>query len=428
MMSGAAIKLSGVGIRFNLGQLDSLRPGGARQRGLAALRSLLLGSRPSDFWAVRGVDLEIRRGEILGIIGGNGAGKSTLLKIMAGIYPATEGRLEVEGSIAPLIELGAAFNPELTGAENILFVGSIYRIPRRVIRQNFDRIVEFAGLAKFIHTPVKNYSSGMFLRLAFSIVIFFRPDIVLIDEVFAVGDEVFQQKSFEKIISFKDSGAAIVLVTHDLNMIHQIANRVLVLHRGRASFLGDAEEAVTHYRMLLASGEDLGSENADRPAPGGAAAATAADSAAPPSDSRRWGNRRVEITSVRFLDENGQVKIAFRPGDYFEARLSYLSHLEEGAETPVFGVSVNTIFKLLLYGPNTLEGGFPGVFKKQGVVRFIIPQLPLFEGDYLFSAACYDQTLTHAYDHHEMIYHFKVLPGGVRQFGCVKIPSRWEAG
>ena len=426
MMSGAAIKLSGVGIRFNLDQMDSLRPGGTMRRGLSVLKSLILGSRPSDFWALRGIDLEIRRGEILGIIGGNGAGKSTLLKIMAGIYPVTEGRLEISGSIAPLIELGAAFNPELTGAENIFFVGSIYRIPRRVIRENFDRIVEFAGLAKFINTPIKNYSSGMFLRLAFSIVIFFRPDIVLIDEVFAVGDEVFQQKSFEKIISFKDSGAAIVLVTHDLNMTQQIAKRVLVLHRGRASFLGDAEEAIGHYRKLLASGEDLGSEEAGAPTEAGTAAAAAP--LAPVSDSRRWGNRRVEITSVRFTDENGNAKVVFRPGDYFEARLAYLSRLGEGAETPVFGVAINTIYKLMIYGPNTLEGGFPGEFKKQGVVRFIIPELPLFEGDYLFSAACYEPTLSHAYDHHEMMYHFKVLTNGARQFGCVKIKSRWEEG
>ncbi len=427
-MPGAAIKLSGVGIRFSLDQLDSLRPGGARRGGLAALRSLLLGSRPSDFWALRGIGLEIQGGEILGIIGGNGAGKSTLLKIMAGIYPATEGRLEITGSIAPLIELGAAFNPELTGAENIFFVGSIYRIPRRTIRENFDRIVEFAGLAKFIHSPVKNYSSGMFLRLAFSIVIFFRPDIVLIDEVFAVGDEVFQQKSFEKIISFKDSGAAIVLVTHDLNMIHQIASRVLVLHRGRASFLGDPEEAVSHYRGLLASGEDLGSERTEEPAPAVGAGATAESPLLRSADSRRWGSREVEITSVRFTNENGEAKMSFRPGDHFEARIAYVSHLEPSAATPVFGVAISTIYKLLVFGPNTLEGGFPGEFRKEGMIRFILPHLPLFPGDYLFSASCYDSTLRHAYDHHEMMYHFRVLGDGARQFGCVRIPSRWESG
>ena len=406
--AGPAVRASSLGIRFNLDLERGVR---LKEAGLGAFRSLLR-RKKREFWALRDINLEIPRGEIFGVIGGNGAGKSTLLKIIAGIFPATEGDVATRGSLAPLIELGAAFNPELTGAENIDFTGSVYRIPRPVVRENFDRIVEFSGLRKFIHTPVKNYSSGMFLRLAFSTVIFFEPDIVLIDEVFAVGDEVFQQKSFEKILSFKEKGATILLVSHDLNLISQICGRVLLLHRGRQAFLGPAEEAVKRYHQLITSGEGIGPDTDHD------------GNRAPAADSRRWGTRQVEITAVRFADERGRFKNAFSQGEYFEAQISYVSRLQDGV--PVFGVAINTIYKLLIYGPNTLEKEIEGEFKDRGLVRFIIPSLPLFGGDYLFSASAYDPTLAQAYDHHEMMYHFRVTGSGTRDFGCVRIDSRWK--
>ncbi|MCX7973243.1 MAG: ABC transporter ATP-binding protein, partial [Candidatus Aminicenantes bacterium] len=216
-MSGEdwAIKVNSLGIRFFLPGKD----GAVKKR--------------EEFWALKEISFEVKKGEVFGLIGSNGSGKSTLLKIIAGIYPATEGRAEVKGKLAPLIELGAAFNPELTGAENIYLAGSIYRVPRKVIREKFDQIVDFSGLRKFIHTPVKNYSSGMFLRLAFSIIIFFEPDVVLIDEILAVGDRVFQEKSMEKILSFRERGAAMMIVSHDLSLIKQLCHRVAVLSRGR---------------------------------------------------------------------------------------------------------------------------------------------------------------------------------------------------
>ena len=414
--SDAAIKLDSVGIKFNL-NLD--KEISLKKEGLKAFGRLFRHQRGKDFWALKEVSLTVPRGEILGIIGANGAGKSTLLKIIAGIYPPTEGNIFVQGSLAPLIELGAAFNPELTGAENIFFVGSIYRVPRRRIREKFDLIVEFSGLKKFIHSPVKNYSTGMFLRLAFSMVIFFEPDIVLIDEVFAVGDEVFQQKSFEKILFFKERGATIIFVSHDLNLVQQICSRGLVLHRGRVNFIGFPDEAIQAYHQLLTRGESL-EEASELIMAGNDEAPTVTI-----KDARRWGDRRVEITSVTFVDERGEAKRVFAPGDYFEARIGYVSRLPEAAEEPVFGVAINTIYKMLLYGPNTLAGEVKGKVGRKGVVRFIIPQLPLFSGDYLFSAAVYDQSLSHAFDHHEMMYHFRVVSPGAREFGCVRLAHHW---
>jgi len=403
-MDQTSIKVSSVGVKFNLGF--------EKYTGRNALKLLLMRSKKKDFWALKEISFETKEGEILGIIGGNGAGKSTLLKIIAGIYPATEGKIHVHGSVAPLIELGAAFNPELTGAENIYLTGSIFRIPRKIIKQNLDKIIDFSGLSSFIHSPIKNYSSGMFIRLAFSIVIFFQPDIVLIDEVFSVGDRAFQQKSFDKILSFQKRGATILLVSHDTNLITQICDRTLVLSKGEMSFLGSTEEAVNHYHQLIKSGEGLEADKGfGEPSVTG-------------HDPRRWGNRQVEIQSVRFVDESGKSKANFNSGDYFEAQIAYVSHLQEG--TPVFGVAINTIYKLLIYGPNTLESEPQKDLPDKGTVRFIIPALPLFEGDYLFSASAYDSTLSQAYDHHDMMYHFQVSSPGRRDFGCVQINSRWE--
>jgi ABC-type polysaccharide/polyol phosphate transport system ATPase subunit len=402
-MNETAIRVQSVGIRFFLKQASTSR----KEKIISPLRK-----KKRDFWALKDINFEAQKGEILGIIGANATGKSTLLKIISGIYPATEGSVSVSGTIAPLIELGAAFNPELTGRENIFLSGSIYKIPRKTIQKELDRIIDFAGLRKFIHIPVKNYSSGMFVRLAFSIVIFFRPDIVLIDEVFSVGDESFQQKSFEKILSFRKQGATILLVTHDSKLITQICDRALVLNKGRISFSGEAQEAVDHYHHLLKSGEGFDSDP---------------QLAAPDPEQagfKRWGNKQVEITAVRFVGDMGENKSIFHPGDYFEAQISYASHL--GQESPVFGVAINTIYKLLIYGPNTLLESVPDKFPEKGVVKFIIPSLPLFKGDYLFSASVYDQTLATAFDHHDMMYHFRVESSKAQDFGCVKIQSQWK--
>lgn len=369
-------------------------------------------SRRKEFWAIKDISFSTEGGEIFGVIGCNGAGKSTLLKVIAGIFPPTTGTVAVNGNIAPMLELGAAINPELTGRENIFLTGAIYLVPKIEIKEKYDRIVEFSGLRKFIDIPVKNYSSGMFMRLAFSSIIFFRPDIILIDEVFSVGDETFQQKSFEKILSFRKQGATILLVSHDANLISQICDRAMILDNGRLSFLGPAAEAVEVYHSQIRSGKGL---ETDTRLP------QKKDS---PEEAQRWGNKMVEIKGVEFVDAQGRPQENFSTGDYFEARLRYLSALKN--ERPVFGVSISTIYKLLIYGPNTLSEDTVKNIPEQGIVRFIIPQLPLLEGDYLFSAAAYDDTLNIAYDHHDMMYHFRVSPLKDSDFGSVKIKSEWD--
>jgi len=423
----AAVRLEGVGIEYHLNLNGGAR---LRREGIRAFQSLGRHRRKSEFWALKDVSVEIKKGEIFGILGGNGAGKSTLLKAVAGIIPPTEGKIEREGTIAPLIELGAAINPELTGAENIFLAGSLYRVPRKEIQRAFDEIVDFAGLRKFIHTPVKNYSSGMFVRLAFSTIIFFKPDIVLIDEVFSVGDQVFQQKSFEKILGFKERGATIVLVSHDLGLLSRICTRALVLSRGRGAFIGPVEEAVGRYRQIVQSGELLDGDIEAKREEGGTTGSSPtetkiAETALDPQG--RWGNRKVEILSVSFVDGAGHPKKEFTFGERFEARIAFASKLGPG-EKPVFGAAVATAYKMLIYGPNTLENGWPAeqAVPAKGIVKFIIPELPLFPGEYLFSAAVYDETLGIAFDHHELAYSFRVTGGPKGQFGTVKIKSSWE--
>ena len=250
-MHDSPLKLESVGIKFSL---NTGKDVSVRKDGIKAFKSMFARRSKSEFWALKDLDFEAGRGEIVGIIGGNGAGKSTLLKIIAGIYSPTTGNMRVEGNIAPLIELGAAFIPELTGIENIFLTGSIYQVPRKTIKDNLDKIIDFSGLKRFVEVPIKNYSSGMFIRLAFSIVIFFQPDIVLIDEVFAVGDERFQQKSFQKILSFKERGATLILVSHNTNLVTKFCDRVMVLDQGKKVFLGEAGEAVAFYRDILKRG------------------------------------------------------------------------------------------------------------------------------------------------------------------------------
>jgi ABC-2 type transport system ATP-binding protein/lipopolysaccharide transport system ATP-binding protein len=198
-----------------------------------------------DFWALNGVSLEVRRGEVLGIIGANGAGKSTLLKVVARVLRPTRGRVRVWGRVAPLLELAAGFDYELTGRENVFLSSAIHGCGRANTAARFDRIVDFAGVREFIDAPLRTYSSGMVARLGFSIATDVEPEILILDEILAVGDTVFQEKSAQRIAQFRDRGTAILLVTHDLEKISSMCDRVAWLRRGELIAFGATEEVVS---------------------------------------------------------------------------------------------------------------------------------------------------------------------------------------
>ncbi len=247
-MSNFALQMNHVFKRFRRGELhDSLRDlipslvrnavRGNRERALA----------PEEFWVLNDVSFEVRKGETLGIIGHNGAGKSTMLKHLSGIMQPTRGSIEVNGRLSALIEVGAGFHPDLTGRENVFLNGVILGMTRFEIKRRFDEIVEFAGLAEFIDTPVKRYSSGMFARLGFSVAAHLEPDILVIDEVLSVGDFAFQRKGLEKMRAIAKSGATVIFVSHNLQAVAEFCHRSILLERGRVAADGPTDEVIRRY-------------------------------------------------------------------------------------------------------------------------------------------------------------------------------------
>jgi ABC-type polysaccharide/polyol phosphate transport system ATPase subunit len=266
-------------------------------RRLQALRS-----RSEDFWAVRDVTFEVRRGEALGIIGHNGAGKSTILKLLSNITAPTKGEIRIRGRLAALIEVGSGFHPELTGRENIFLNGSILGMRRREIAAKLESIVEFAGVRQFIDTPVKRYSSGMYVRLGFSIAAHLDPDILLLDEVLAVGDAAFQQKCIARIRELKQAGTTIVFISHDLGAVERLCDRVLLMKRGQVITGGGPTATIAEYQRQSAAAVASGSERVGT------------------------SDKRAAVTQVTFHDAAGAEQAAFHTGGALRARLHYNAH------------------------------------------------------------------------------------------------------
>ena len=256
----------------------------------------------SEIWALRGIDLEIERRECLGVIGRNGGGKTTMLQLLAGVSAPTEGRVSIRGRVAPLMAVGVGFHPELTGRENVYINGTILGMERAEIDAGFRDIVAFSDIADFIDTPVKFYSSGMLVRLGMSIALRSRPDILLIDEVLAVGDIAFQARCFERMQEIREAGATVILVSHNLNAIRNLCDRTMLLNKGRVALLGDTGEAITRFHQLLdeprepEQAEDGGSAGS-----GGAAveAIRIFDSAGAPTASLAGGDTATVVVDVR---------------------------------------------------------------------------------------------------------------------------------
>jgi ABC-type polysaccharide/polyol phosphate transport system ATPase subunit len=212
-----------------------------------ALIDMFIPNKQEDFWALKNINFNIKKGETVGIIGNNGSGKSTLLKLIAGVMYPTEGTIKVSGRISPLIELGAGFHPELTGRENIYLNGAILGLSKKQVENRFQKIVAFSELFDFIDTPVKHYSSGMYMRLGFSVAVHTDPEILLIDEIFAVGDTSFQEKCFKKMEEFKMKNVTIVFVTHNMETVKKFCNKAIYINKGSTEKIGNAKQIVDEY-------------------------------------------------------------------------------------------------------------------------------------------------------------------------------------
>ena len=395
MPTSDTISLERASKRFTI----SLRKvSGLKERLIGALHGL--GESREQFWALRGVSLSVSAGETLGVIGPNGAGKSTLLQLIAGILVPDEGRVVVNGRVTSLLELGAGFSPDLTGRENIFLNASLHGVPRAVVSRKFDDIVAFAELERFIDSPVRNYSSGMYMRLGFAVAVHLDPEIVLVDEAFAVGDENFQRKCLRRLRDFQKRGVTIVLVSHDLHLVEQLCQRACLLEQGSVVSTGQPSEVIAEYHELAGAGMGI---------PG----------------ARRWGTGEIEILGLEFLSARGESTSTARTRDAFTVRVRYRAKAR--VERPVFGLAFHGEHGAHLSGPNTKMSGFPiPSVAGEGTLDYRIEHLPFLPGRYIVSATAYDEDLITAYDHRDRFAAFTVLEGGTSErFGMMELPANW---
>jgi ABC-type polysaccharide/polyol phosphate transport system ATPase subunit len=385
------------------------------------------GHGKEPYWALRDVSFKVAPGEMVGIIGPNGAGKSTILKLVSRIIEPTSGRIDVNGSVGALLELGAGFHPDLTGRENVYLNGSFLGFSKPEMNHIFDDIVGFSGMGRFIDVPVKHYSSGMYMRLGFSIAIHLRPKILLVDEVLAVGDQSFQIRCLDKIQELKRQGIAILFVTHDLESVHKMCDRAIWLDKGQIQIDGPVEQVLEQYvAQVLADSEQtlLADEVAHQPV---AARVRESGNGAPGDASRRWGTREGEITRVQILDAQGQERRAFQSGERFVVRMHFAAR--QRIEKPQFGLALHNANGLHINGPNTVVGGLDiEAIEDTGVVDYVVESLPLLEGTYLLSVILCNYEGTHTYDFHHQAYTFRVRPSEsiAEKYGTFLIPSSWR--
>ena len=368
-------------------------------------------STDDDFWPLRDLSLTVNPGDCIGVIGPNGSGKSTLLKLVTGILPPTHGDVVVRGRVSSLLELGAGFQSDLTGRENIYLNGSIYGLSRAEMTQRLDKIINYAGLGDFIDTPVKHYSSGMYVRLGFAVAIHTDPDLLLVDEVLAVGDVHFQNRCMESIYRFRHAGGTLLLVSHDLGTIQSLCNRALWIDDGMVAAEGAPADVVMAYKQHMAELEESQSNGSHQEVVG---------------EGQRWGTREVEITQVELCNSNGQARTTFNTGEQFTIRLHY--RCAQPVENPVFGFGISHQNGVHLFGPNTKFGALDiDRLSGSGVVSYSIPELPLLEGQYTLSVAVVNETDTATFDYHDRAYNFRIAYSSLRAgYGMVQMHGDWQ--
>ena len=361
-----------------------------------------------DLLAVDDVSLEIMPGEAWGIVGRNGSGKSTLLKLIARIIRPSAGRIVVHGRVSALLELGVGFHPDLTGRENIYLNAAVLGLSRAEIDRHYNSVVAFSELGEFINMPVKHYSSGMYMRLGFSVAIHVSPDILIVDEILAVGDQKFQEKCIQRIFDMKHSGVTIIMVSHNADMIRRLCTQALWMEEGHVRAVGAADPVIQRYLEFMHENE---------PDRGAISQST---------DSERWGTGDIEITSVRLLNADGDEQQQFQTGDSLIVEMSYTAH--RPIEEPEFGLAIHRQDGTHVNGPNSQLAGLKmGTVTGSGVVRYEVEELMLLPAQYELTVAIHDSLLSYAYDYHNRAYSFRVVPGGTREVhGLVALPAQWQ--
>jgi len=319
-------------------------------------------SAKEEFWALKDVSFEIKQGDRVGIIGRNGAGKSTLLKILSRIVEPTQGRIGIKGRVASLLEVGTGFHPELTGRENIFLNGAILGMSKAEIQRKFDEIVAFAEVEKFLDTPVKRYSSGMYVRLAFAVAAHLEPETLIVDEVLAVGDSQFQQKCLGKMQTVASEGRTVIFVSHQMAAISNLCSSCIVLKSGELKFYGKTEQGIKHYlESCIQSNARAGNLQSFRPS---------------------WA--KPLIKSAKILDSKGQEQTTFSLGTDITIEMMFDSPENSNIKLPVMGVVINHATFGTVGGVNTRMTGFETNGKEYGaaIMRCSLEHLPLLQGDY----------------------------------------------
>ena len=356
----------------------------------------------TEVWALRDVSLQAETGEALGLVGRNGSGKTTLLRLLSGIFRPTSGRVAVGGRVGSLLELGAGFHPDFSGRENVYLNGSIHGLPRTRIRELMDEIVAFAELERFIDLPVRTYSSGMYMRLGFSVAAHIEADVLLLDEVFAVGDEDFQRKCFAKIAEFKRRGGTIVFVSHDARAVERLCDRAVLLRQGEVAFDGTTREAIARYRRLLAE-----ERSPDELAAG----------------LREWGSGEARIVSARLLDLDGDERKQFASGEPLVIELVVAS--DASVAPPLVSLELRDDDGVVLAGLSQSTNALGWRSGGERTLRFEVDRLPLADGRFHLRGALVEAEggrLLHTLDDAAS---FLVFPAG-GQTGSVLLTGRWS--
>ena len=365
------------------------------------------------FEALRGVSFNVEKGKTVSIIGENGSGKSTLLKILAGISKPTEGNIITKGRISALIELGAGFHPEISGRENIFINGIILGLPKKKIQERYDEIVRFAELEDFIENPVKTYSSGMHMRLGFSIAINVDPDILLIDEVLAVGDASFVPKCLDKINEFKRKGKTIIFVSHDLSTVERISDEVIWLEAGKIKMKGYPKRMTDAYLEYIGKKDEVKAGEKHKKE----------EDEAVRNKEKRWGSKEVEINNVRMIDKKGREKYIYESDESFTIEFDVDARNEE--TDFVFGIGIYNSEGTLCYGSNThIEDFKSSGIKGKGKVGIRVRELNLINGTYFLDVAVHKRD-GYPFDYHHFQYTFRVT-SNYRDVGISRVRHDWE--
>ena len=378
-------------------------------RNIMGLSSRPAELRPAEFWAVKNVSFEIKRGETLGLIGPNGSGKTTLLKMINGIFWPDKGKITVKGRVGALIAVGAGFHPLLSGRENIYVNAAILGMTKKEVDKKFDAIVDFADIGNFLDVAVKNYSSGMFVRLGFAVAVHCEPDVLLIDEVLAVGDIQFQSKCMSKMREMDKQGVTKIFISHNLNSVQLLCKNTLYISQGVVQQYGDTQSVINECKKDALS--EKGSVDVS-------------------DEGVRHGTKEIEITKVEFIDRNNNVTNIFKRGESLEIKIKFFA--KNTVENPEFVVGFASEHSIRLSSATTRDHGIPvGDINGHGEVTYVIESLPLTVGKYFVTVGCWDATGHFAYDHHRQMYDLVIEDGAIdnrirERFGFFYIPSKWN--